>query len=190
MVIWLHHFSILSSIMLCILYCCKDLIFIFASILLKTGAYIWWYSVNAFLCFSFTSKVMHVTTSLERLETGRKSHMTVLWTLLLLGIFIFFCLFWLQIYWIIFSPVNIRFYLWAWRYAKPWTDLDTGSSYCLFFPYSPEHLVHSIPNSKDMRPDISVSINASLREANYVSGSASALFIGGFSVLEMGKVMI
>ncbi|KAE8021482.1 hypothetical protein FH972_007367 [Carpinus fangiana] len=72
-------------------------------------------------------------------------------------------------------------------YAKPWTDLDTGSSYCLFFPYSPEHLVHSIPMSKDMRPDISVSINASLREANYVSGSASALFIGGFSVLEMGK---
>ncbi|KAF5479668.1 hypothetical protein F2P56_000470 [Juglans regia] len=72
-------------------------------------------------------------------------------------------------------------------YAKPRMDLDTGSTYCLFFPYSPEHLVHSMPKSKDMRPDISVSINASMREANHVSGSASALFIGGFSVLEMGE---
>lgn len=68
-------------------------------------------------------------------------------------------------------------------------DLDTGSTYCLFFPFSPEHLVHSMPKSKDMRPDISVSINASMREANHISGSASALFIGGFSVLEMGEVM-
>lgn len=74
------------------------------------------------------------------------------------------------------------------RYAKPWTD-DNGSTYCLFFPFSPEHLVVSMPKSKDMRPDISVSVNASMREANYVSGSASALFVGGFSVLEMGKVM-
>lgn len=72
-------------------------------------------------------------------------------------------------------------------YAKPWMDLDMGNSFCLFFPYSPEHLVYSIPKSKDMRPYISVSINASLREASYVSGSASALFVGGFSVLEMGK---
>ncbi|KAK9272744.1 hypothetical protein L1049_003121 [Liquidambar formosana] len=72
-------------------------------------------------------------------------------------------------------------------YTKPWKDLETGDSFCLFFPYSPEHLVRSIPISKDMRPDISVSINASLREANHVSGSASALFIGGFSVLEMDK---
>ncbi|XP_057962885.1 nuclear pore complex protein GP210 isoform X2 [Malania oleifera] len=73
-------------------------------------------------------------------------------------------------------------------YAKPWRDLDSGNSYCLFFPYSPEHLVHSIPRSKDMRPDIYVSLNAVLREANHVSGSASALFIGGFSILEMDKL--
>lgn len=39
-----------------------------------------------------------------------------------------------------------------------------------------------------MKSDISVSINASLREADHVSGSASALFVGGFSILEMGKV--
>ncbi|CAK9176162.1 unnamed protein product [Ilex paraguariensis] len=72
-------------------------------------------------------------------------------------------------------------------YAKPWRDLDTGNSYCLFFPYSPEHLVRSIPKSGDTRQDISVSINASLRGANHISGSASALFIGGFSLLEMDK---
>ncbi|KAJ9135376.1 hypothetical protein P3X46_032567 [Hevea brasiliensis] len=75
-------------------------------------------------------------------------------------------------------------------YAKPWMDLDTGNSYCLFFPYSPEHLVRSIPRMKDMRPYISVSINASLKEANHVSGSVSALFIGGFSILEMDKSLM
>ena len=68
-------------------------------------------------------------------------------------------------------------------------DLDTGNLYCLFFPYSPEHLVRSIQKSKDMIPYISVSINASLRGAHHVSGSASALFVGGFSVLEMDKVI-
>ncbi|KAK0591220.1 hypothetical protein LWI29_037217 [Acer saccharum] len=72
-------------------------------------------------------------------------------------------------------------------YARPWMDLDTGNLYCLFFPYSPEHLVRSIQKSKDMIPYISVSINASLRGAHHVSGSASALFVGGFSVLEMDK---
>ncbi|KAJ7974628.1 Nuclear pore complex protein [Quillaja saponaria] len=75
-------------------------------------------------------------------------------------------------------------------YAKPWVDLDTGNSYCLFFPYSPEHLVHSVPKLEGMRPDISLSINAFLRNANHVSGSASAVFIGGFSILDMGKTSI
>ncbi|XP_050383609.1 nuclear pore complex protein GP210 [Argentina anserina] len=70
-------------------------------------------------------------------------------------------------------------------YSKPWIDLDTGNSYCLFFPYTPEHLVRF--KSKEMKPDITVSINASLKGADHVSGSASALFVGGFSVLEMGK---
>lgn len=72
-------------------------------------------------------------------------------------------------------------------YAKPWRDLETGNSYCLFFPYSPEHLVGSIPKSKNMRQDVSVSINASVRGVDHISGSASALFVGGFSVLEMSK---
>ncbi|THG11417.1 hypothetical protein TEA_017122 [Camellia sinensis var. sinensis] len=73
-------------------------------------------------------------------------------------------------------------------YAKPWKDLS-GNSYCLFFPYSPEHLVHSIPKSKDMRQDLSVSVHVLLRGANHISGSASAsaLFVGGFSILEMDK---
>ncbi|KAL6506124.1 hypothetical protein OROHE_022653 [Orobanche hederae] len=72
-------------------------------------------------------------------------------------------------------------------YVKSWLDLGTGNSYCLFFPYSPEHLVHSIPKSEGTRPDISVSIYASLKEHEHVLGSASALFIGGFSIMEMGK---
>ncbi|XP_045812556.1 nuclear pore complex protein GP210 isoform X2 [Trifolium pratense] len=72
-------------------------------------------------------------------------------------------------------------------YVEPWLDLDTGNSYCVFFPYSPEHLVHSIPKSEGTRPDVSVSIYASLKEHEHVLGSASALFIGGFSIMEMGK---
>ncbi|XP_065877577.1 nuclear pore complex protein GP210 isoform X2 [Euphorbia lathyris] len=72
-------------------------------------------------------------------------------------------------------------------YAKPWLDLETSISHCLFFPYSPEHLVHSVPRLKDTRPYISVSVNASLIDASNISGSASALFIGGFSILEMDK---
>lgn len=72
-------------------------------------------------------------------------------------------------------------------YTKAWTDLDTGNSYCLFFPYSPEHLVRSTLKTKDMRSDISISIKAILREARNASGSASALFIGGFSILGMDK---
>ncbi|KAL6532745.1 hypothetical protein OROGR_013705 [Orobanche gracilis] len=72
-------------------------------------------------------------------------------------------------------------------YVKSWLDLDTGNSYCLFFPYSPEHLVHSIPKSEGTRPDISVSVYASFKEHEHVLGSASALFVGGFSIMEMGK---
>ncbi|XP_010528227.1 PREDICTED: nuclear pore complex protein GP210 [Tarenaya hassleriana] len=73
-------------------------------------------------------------------------------------------------------------------YTKPWKDLETGNSYCLFFPYSPEHLVHSMRTSRDMKPHVSISINASLTEASHVSGSASALLIGGFSLSGMGKL--
>ncbi|KAF9590251.1 hypothetical protein IFM89_032029 [Coptis chinensis] len=76
------------------------------------------------------------------------------------------------------------------RYAKPWRDLVTGGLYCMFFPYSPEHLAHSLPISQDMRPDLSISINASLREAEHVRGSSTAHFVGGFKVLKMGKELI
>ncbi|KAE8694381.1 GP210 protein [Hibiscus syriacus] len=72
-------------------------------------------------------------------------------------------------------------------YAKPWVDIDTGNSFCLFFPYSPEHLVRTAPKLKNMKPYIYVSINASLKEHSHVSGSASALFVGGFSIVQMGK---
>ncbi|KAL1216051.1 Nuclear pore complex protein [Cardamine amara subsp. amara] len=75
-------------------------------------------------------------------------------------------------------------------YAKPWVDLDTGNTYCLFFPYSPEHLVHSMSTSKDMKPHVSFSINASLKEAHHILGSASTLLIGGFSVAGPNKLTI
>ncbi|KAK6928386.1 hypothetical protein RJ641_006977 [Dillenia turbinata] len=72
-------------------------------------------------------------------------------------------------------------------YVTPWRDLNTGNLYCLFFPHSPEHLAHSLPKSNDFRPDMFISISASLRGSSHASGSASALFIGGFSILEMDK---
>ncbi|XP_038715182.1 nuclear pore complex protein GP210 isoform X2 [Tripterygium wilfordii] len=72
-------------------------------------------------------------------------------------------------------------------HAKPWMDLETSYFYCLFFPYSPEDLARSAPKSRNKKPYVSVSINASLKEAKNVSGSASVLFIGGFSVLGMHK---
>ncbi|KAG7544003.1 Bacterial Ig-like group 2 [Arabidopsis thaliana x Arabidopsis arenosa] len=75
-------------------------------------------------------------------------------------------------------------------YAKPWMDLVTGNTYCLFFPYSPEHLVRSMSITKDMKPHVSFSVNASLKEARHVSGSASALLIGGFSVTGPNKLNI
>ncbi|KAL3833124.1 hypothetical protein ACJIZ3_007860 [Penstemon smallii] len=78
------------------------------------------------------------------------------------------------------EPPNIGF-------AKPWKDLETGNSFCLFFPYSPEHLERAAPNAGETTHQISVSIRASLVGDDQISGSASALFIGGFSILEMDK---
>ncbi|XP_068664790.1 nuclear pore complex protein GP210 isoform X3 [Aristolochia californica] len=82
-------------------------------------------------------------------------------------------------------------------YAKPWRDLDTGNKYCLFFPYSPEHLVHSIPKLKAGKTELTshfgegvldISVIATLREDQEVMGSAHALFIGGFSLLGKSKL--
>ncbi|KAL8043788.1 hypothetical protein ABFX02_08G007800 [Erythranthe guttata] len=77
------------------------------------------------------------------------------------------------------DPVSIGF-------TKPWKDPDTGNSYCLFFPYSPEHLARSSPSDAPHQ-QVSVSVKASLRDDHNISGSASALFIGGFTILEMDK---
>ncbi|GFP93457.1 nuclear pore complex protein gp210 [Phtheirospermum japonicum] len=75
------------------------------------------------------------------------------------------------------DPPNIGF-------AKPSKDPKTGNSYCLFFPYSPEHIASSSP---DTLHQVSVTIKASLGGDRDISGSASALFIGGFTILEMDK---
>lgn len=48
--------------------------------------------------------------------------------------------------------------------------------------------MHSVPKLEGLRPDVSLSIHASLKEHEHVSGSALALFIGGFSIMEMDKV--
>ncbi|CAN4082059.1 unnamed protein product [Withania somnifera] len=68
-------------------------------------------------------------------------------------------------------------------YVKPWVDLDTGNSYCLFYPYSPGHLVLATPKSGDVKQDLAVTIKASLIGEQKISGSASALFVGGFIIL-------
>ncbi|ONK57184.1 uncharacterized protein A4U43_C10F17460 [Asparagus officinalis] len=81
-------------------------------------------------------------------------------------------------------------------YAKPWRDHGTGNSYCLFFPYSPKHLLSSLSKSKAAiseqydRNDgfLYVSVIASLREAPQVEGAAHALFVGGFSIEGAGKL--
>ncbi|XP_077228958.1 embryo defective 3012 isoform X2 [Tasmannia lanceolata] len=82
-------------------------------------------------------------------------------------------------------------------YAKPWTDLDTGHSFCLFFPYSPEYLARSMPKLMAMRPELKssgsegfmyISVIASLRGAPQIMGSANAPFVGGFSILEIKKL--
>ncbi|KAH6830507.1 embryo defective 3012 [Perilla frutescens var. hirtella] len=67
-------------------------------------------------------------------------------------------------------------------FAKPWKDADTGNTHCLFFPYSPEHLARSASNTGDSPHQVLISVRASLREDLHISGSASALFIGGFTL--------
>ncbi|XP_057770260.1 nuclear pore complex protein GP210 [Salvia miltiorrhiza] len=73
------------------------------------------------------------------------------------------------------SPPKIGF-------AKPWKDPDTGNTLCLFFPHSPQHLVRSVSNTGDSPHQVLVSVRASLTEDNQISGSASALFVGGFTL--------
>lgn len=95
----------------------------------------------------------------------------------------------------IFTLCNM--YFCTHRYAKPWTDDVSGVSYCLFFPYSPEHLVSFVSKLKSTgvgltngagEGHIYLSIIASLKEAQHIMGSACSLFVGGFSISMEGTV--
>ncbi|KAK9676341.1 hypothetical protein RND81_11G070500 [Saponaria officinalis] len=72
-------------------------------------------------------------------------------------------------------------------YTIPLRDLNTGESNCHFFPHNPEHLANFAPKSAYKRQDMSISVLAKLKENHEVSGSATALFVGGFSILNMNK---
>ncbi|KAJ8622832.1 hypothetical protein MRB53_031361 [Persea americana] len=81
-------------------------------------------------------------------------------------------------------------------HTKPWRDLNNGNLYCLFFPHSPEHLMRSLPKLNTIgekfksggSDGLSISMIASLRQAQQVVGSADSLFVGGFSILGTGKL--
>jgi hypothetical protein len=70
--------------------------------------------------------------------------------------------------------------------------------YCSFIPYTPEHLADILPVLKDSRQNFKVgdqdgilhiSIIATLRGAEEVSGSADIIFKGGFSVPDVEEVI-
>ncbi|KAK3033069.1 hypothetical protein RJ639_035695 [Escallonia herrerae] len=67
-------------------------------------------------------------------------------------------------------------------YARAWRDLETGNSYCLFFPYPAEHFS---PLPQDTRRVMPVSISTFLKGANHISASVTAPLVGGFNILEM-----
>ncbi|KAL1564235.1 nuclear pore complex protein GP210-like protein [Salvia divinorum] len=72
--------------------------------------------------------------------------------------------------------------------ARPWKDPYTGSMHCLFFPHSPQHLAPSTSNTGGDSPhQVLISIRASLTDDHQISGSASALFVGGFVLETDGK---
>jgi nuclear pore complex protein Nup210 len=81
-------------------------------------------------------------------------------------------------------------------YSKPWTDRFTETSYCLFFPHSPEHLLSFMLNSK-VNPEsiatkerfIDISIIASVRGAPDVRSVVTASIVGGFSIPEARQVL-
>ncbi|CAI9088048.1 OLC1v1022278C1 [Oldenlandia corymbosa var. corymbosa] len=66
--------------------------------------------------------------------------------------------------------------------AKPWLDTITGRLYCSFVPHSPEQLVQKAPEFVDLNHGVSISLSASSLE-DRISGSASAIFVRGFSFL-------
>lgn len=133
--------------------------------------------------------VIHWTTCYVLLELVLKLHMTAESFLLILGITFF-----IQYISLVYAKFKIftfcNLYLCAHRYAKPWTDHVNGISYCLFFPYSPEHLVSFASKLKSTSAELTngaggqiyLSIIASLKEAQHIMGSARSLFVGGFSI--------
>ncbi|KAF3793671.1 Nuclear pore complex protein [Nymphaea thermarum] len=83
------------------------------------------------------------------------------------------------------------------RYVTPWKDADTAKYYCLFFPYSPEHLSHTLPIIGTTKFEVKkglgdrpmfVSISVTLRGAYPMSGSVRLPFHSGFSVLGIHKL--
>ncbi|XP_024536204.1 nuclear pore complex protein GP210 [Selaginella moellendorffii] len=78
--------------------------------------------------------------------------------------------------------------------AAPWHDPDSGTFYCLFFPYAPEKLsynLHGELKSKratsdrgDAKGRIGMSVTAVLSRTPSVAGSADCTFAGGFSIID------
>lgn len=84
-------------------------------------------------------------------------------------------------------------------HCKPRRDSVTGTLYCSFIPYTPEHLADILPVLKDSRQNFKVgdqdgilhiSIIATLRGAEEVSGSADIIFKGGFSVPDVEELSL
>ncbi|CAN6449269.1 unnamed protein product [Victoria cruziana] len=82
-------------------------------------------------------------------------------------------------------------------YVTPWKDADAAKYYCLFFPYSPEHLSHALPilgaAKFEVKNDLVnralfVSISVTLRGAYPMSGSVRLPFHSGFSILGIHKL--
>ncbi|WOL18742.1 nuclear pore complex protein [Canna indica] len=74
-------------------------------------------------------------------------------------------------------------------YSKAWINNVTGYSYCIFFPYSPKHLlsVLSKSNMKQLDNTVSeglvyISVIATFRETPNVIGSAHVPYVGGFII--------
>ncbi|XP_074574231.1 nuclear pore complex protein GP210 [Curcuma longa] len=74
-------------------------------------------------------------------------------------------------------------------YARAWVNNVTGYSYCLFFPYSPKHLLSIMSKSNTRRQEydnseglVHFSMIASLKETPAITGSAHAAYVGGFTL--------
>ncbi|KAJ3682423.1 hypothetical protein LUZ60_014996 [Juncus effusus] len=80
-------------------------------------------------------------------------------------------------------------------YSKPWTDRATETSHCIFIPYTPQHLLSSVLDSKidqenlaDKNGFMQVSVIASVKGDPNVRDIAIFPFVGGFSIEETEKL--